>query len=117
MMWLNTAIVCFLWCYAGVLVVAWIKAVANEPHRLHIAHFVQLMGLFVPVIAGLLGLLLLVAFTQFHALLLLLPFLLPVGVIGAFQLELSRLRPATQRGEIQRLAVASGIALGIIFFA
>lgn len=116
-MWLNAAIAVFLWCYAAVLAIAWFRAVAREPRRMHIAHFVQLMGLFVPIMAVLLGLIVIVALTGFSILLILLPFLLPVGILTAFQLEVSRLQPPSRRIEIQRLLLAAGLTVSAYIVA
>ncbi|NRA99861.1 MAG: hypothetical protein HRU32_08590 [Rhodobacteraceae bacterium] len=113
-MGLNAIIATFLWCYVVVLVVAWVRAVAREPKRMHIAHFVQLMGLFVPVMAVLLSLIVLASLTETGVLLLLLPLLLPAGLVAAFQLELSRLIPSSRPTELARFSVAAGLTAGLI---
>ena len=108
------AVATFLWCYAAVLLIAWFRAVAREERRMHVAHFVQLMGVLVPVVSVFVLLIFVGAAFGIPIVVVLLAVLVPAGLVIAFHLEVSRLTGSGLRPELTRLGMALALS-GIVF--
>ncbi len=110
--WFQTTAT-FLWCYALVNLVAWVRAVRAEALNTHIGHFVGLCGVMVPFIAGTLLVVVAGGLLGWPWGPLLGLLFVPGGLFAALQLELNRIRPATVRTELVRLAMT--VALAALF--
>lgn len=108
------AIATLLWCYAAVLLIAWVHAVAREDRRMHVAHFVQLLGALVPVVAIFVLMIFIGATFGIPIVVVLLAVLLPAGLVVAFQLEVMRLAGSGWRLELTRLGIAVALS-GVVF--
>ena len=99
----------FLTCYAIVLVIAWFRAMAREDHRTHVAHFVMLCGVLVPVVSVFVLMVFAGGVLGIPQVVPLLSVVLPGGVVIAMQLEVSRLAPVSVKVELLRLGLAAAI--------
>ncbi|MEM1130711.1 MAG: hypothetical protein AAGH83_09335 [Pseudomonadota bacterium] len=106
---IYNAIALILWCYAGILGVAWFRAVGHTEAKMHVAHFVSLMGVMVPFSASLIAVIMISAMTGWPLLLLGLAIFIPAGLVITLQLEVSRLIPSTHALESQRLLATLGL--------
>ncbi|MEL6170087.1 MAG: hypothetical protein AAFR35_15480 [Pseudomonadota bacterium] len=99
----------FLWCYTGVLTVAWFRTVAREQVRTHVGHFVSLMGVFVPVMSSAVALVLIGGFVGIPWVILILAVGVPGGLAVGLQLEISRIGGSELRVEMIRLGIAAAL--------
>ncbi|MEM1064240.1 MAG: hypothetical protein AAF771_06300 [Pseudomonadota bacterium] len=97
----------FLWCYWLVLAAAWFHAVAREDTETHVAHFVSLMGVLVPVVALSVLMILIGATFGIPWVVVLLAITIPGGLVVALQLEVSRLSEPRLDVELVRLGLAA----------
>lgn len=105
-----------LWTYALVLAFAWFRAVGAEHRSTHVAHFVSLMGVFVPISSSFVMILLIAATLGLPSVVALLFVAVPAGIVVGLQLEVSRLRQSTERTEAMRLATTLALAAGAILW-
>lgn len=90
--------VLLVWCHVAVLGAAWMLAMARQPRKLVIAHWVSLMGHLVPIAGGSLVILLLVAVLGLPAIFAAPLALVPLGLIAALRFELHLLDALGRRG-------------------
>lgn len=100
-----------LWCYAGLLAIAWVRAVANSGQRNHVSHVVGLLGELVPPIAILLVVIMIGSVVGLPSVVVFISVLFPAGLIFAFVTELHNLIAPTRKAEITRIAVAALLAV------
>ena len=101
----------FLWAYALVLCVAWVRAVGRETMDTHVSHWVSLMAVLVPPTAGSLLIVLMAAAFDIAWFVPILLVALPGGLVISLQLEVSRLGEASLRTELARLGAALALTL------
>ena len=106
----------FLWCYAGVLLAGWLRAVARDDMRMHVSHVVSMLGVLVPVVSVFVLLIFAGGVLGIPFVVVILALIVPAGLVIAFQLELSRLVPSTWTREALRLAVASVLATAMVWW-
>lgn len=106
----------FLWCYAGVLTVAWFRQVAKTDKRFHVGHFVALMGEMVPMAAGAILLIFAGALLGLPSVVVFLAIVLPAGLVLALVTEVHRLTPTDSRVESRRLAATLGLVVFVVMW-
>lgn len=108
-----TSLATLLWCYATVLGVTWLRAVGRLDRRQHVAHFVSLMGVFVPGMALAVGTVLLGILFGIPAIVLAIAVLFPGAVVAGLQLEVAALTGTDARTDALRIASAVALALAV----
>ncbi|MCV6586873.1 MAG: hypothetical protein OIF47_15185 [Marinibacterium sp.] len=98
------------WAYALILGVDWLRAVGRRDRREHIGCFVDLMGIFVPGIILIYGVLFVGTVLNAGWLSALVIVLFPAAIAAGLHLELARLVPADRRRDNRRMAITVGIA-------
>ncbi len=111
--WITT-LSAFLWAYALVSAIGWVRAVRRERLNTHIGYFASLCGVLVPLIGGAIMLIMLGGFAGLVMPALLGIALFPGCLFLALQLELNRLRPSTIREELLRLGAVVCLAALVI---
>lgn len=106
-----TTLATLLWCYALVLTVAWGRAVGRCDLREHVGHFVSLMGVFVPGMALVVGIVAVSALTGLGAILFLLALVFPGAVAVGLYLEVARLTEPDAATDGIRVALAVALAV------
>lgn len=104
----------FLWCYAGVLLFGWFRAVRRTEENMHVGHFATLMGELVPgavvaVITVMVG-----AVVGLPSVVVFISFIVPAGLVYGLYRAVTDLRPAPLSIEAQRIVLA-GILTGLVY--
>ncbi|MEM9392536.1 MAG: hypothetical protein AAGA38_01665 [Pseudomonadota bacterium] len=104
-----------LWSYALVLLVAWLRAVAADDPKTHIAHFVDLMAALVPLSCAVVIIVMLGAVVGLPSVVGLLFVALPAGFVWILAMDVRRVEQSGARGpESLRLAATLCLAFGVI---
>lgn len=109
------AIALVLWCYGAILLLAWVRAVAREDDRLHVAHFVSLMAVLVPVSVAMVCLIMVGGTLGLPSVVVFLALLTPGGLVVALQLEVSRLTAPSPQTDLARLGATLLLAAVVLY--
>jgi len=103
-----------LWSYALVLAFFWVRAVAREDRKTHVAHFVELLAAFVPLSCAAVVLVMAGALIGLPSVVGVLFVLLPAGAVIALSQEVRRVEGESDRHEGLRLGLSLCLACGVI---
>ncbi len=108
------ALATLLWCYAGVLLIVWIRRTAEMGERFHVGMTALLFGSLVPVIGVFLLLLIGAAVLGLPWLARAAPLLLPAGLALSLQTELADVETPHEAAHLGRLLIAAFAAMALI---